>query len=68
MMAVSSAIGSFIERHPTIKTLALAFLVLVGAALLAESIHIEIPQAYLYFAMAFSGAVEWINIRVRRRS
>ena len=40
---------------------------LVGIALLAESVHIEIPQAYLYFAMAFSAAVEWINIRLRRR-
>jgi predicted tellurium resistance membrane protein TerC len=67
MMAVSPAIGAFISRHPTIKTLALAFLVLVGIALLAESLHIDIPQGYLYFAMAFSGAVEWINIRLRRR-
>jgi predicted tellurium resistance membrane protein TerC len=67
MMAVSEGIGAFINRHPTIKTLALAFLVLVGIALLAESVHIEIPQAYLYFAMAFSAAVEWINIRLRRR-
>jgi predicted tellurium resistance membrane protein TerC len=67
MMAVSGGVGAFIARHPTIKTLALAFLVLVGIALIAESVHIEIPQAYLYFAMAFSGAVEWINIRLRRQ-
>jgi predicted tellurium resistance membrane protein TerC len=67
MMAVSGGVGAFIGRHPTIKTLALAFLVLVGLALLAESVHIEIPQGYLYFAMAFSGAVEWINIRLRRQ-
>ena len=67
MIAVSEGIGVFIKRHPTIKTLALAFLVLVGIALLAESVHIEIPQAYLYFAMAFSGIVEWINIRLRRQ-
>ena len=67
MMVVSEGIGIFINRHPTIKTLALAFLVLVGIALLAESVHIEIPQAYLYFAMAFSGVVEWINIRLRRQ-
>jgi predicted tellurium resistance membrane protein TerC len=67
MIAVSEGIGVFINRHPTIKTLALAFLVLVGIALLAESVHIEIPQAYLYFAMVFSGAVEWINIRLRRQ-
>jgi len=67
MMAVSEPVGNFIARHPTVKTLALAFLVLVGVSLLAESIHIEIPDGYLYFAMAFSGAVEWINIRLRRR-
>jgi predicted tellurium resistance membrane protein TerC len=67
MMAVSGGIGVFISRHPTIKTLALAFLVLVGVALLAESLHIDIPQGYLYFAMAFSASVEWINIRLRRR-
>lgn len=67
MMAVSTAVGGFINRHPTIKTLALAFLVLVGIALLGESIHVEIPQGYLYFAMAFAAAVEWLNIRLRRR-
>ena len=67
MMAVSSAVSRFIDRHPTIKVLALAFLVLVGTALIAESVELEIPQGYLYFAMAFSAAVEWINIRMRRR-
>jgi predicted tellurium resistance membrane protein TerC len=68
MMMVSSAVGGFIERYPTIKVLALASLVLVGAALIAESLDFEIPNGYLYFAMAFSAAVEWINIRLRRRS
>lgn len=67
MMAVSAGIGSFIERYPTIKVLALAFLVLVGVSLLAESMHVELDQAYLYFAMAFSAGVEAINIRLRRR-
>ena len=67
MMMVSSAVSGFIERYPTIKVLALASLVLVGAALIAESLDLEIPNGYLYFAMAFSGAVEWINIRLRRR-
>ena len=67
MMLVSAAIGGFIERYPTIKVLALASLVLVGAALIAESLDMEIPSGYLYFAMAFSAAVEWINIRLRRR-
>jgi predicted tellurium resistance membrane protein TerC len=67
MMMVSSAVSGFIERYPTIKVLALASLVLVGAALIAESLDFEIPNGYLYFAMAFSAAVEWINIRLRRR-
>jgi predicted tellurium resistance membrane protein TerC len=67
MMVVSSAISRFIDRYPTIKVLALAFLVLVGAALIAESLELEFPKGYLYFAMAFSVAVEWINIRLRLR-
>jgi predicted tellurium resistance membrane protein TerC len=67
MMMVSAAISGVIERYPTIKVLALASLVLVGAALIAESLDLEIPNGYLYFAMAFSAAVEWINIRLRRR-
>jgi predicted tellurium resistance membrane protein TerC len=67
MMMVSAAVSGFIERYPTIKVLALASLVLVGAALIAESLDLEIPNGYLYFAMAFSAAVEWINIRLRQR-
>jgi predicted tellurium resistance membrane protein TerC len=67
MMVVSSTVSGFIERHPTIKVLALASLVLVGGALIAQSLDLEIPNGYLYFAMAFSAAVEWINIRLRRR-
>jgi predicted tellurium resistance membrane protein TerC len=67
MMWVSRPIGAFIERHPTIKVLALSFLILIGVALVAESLHFEIPKGYLYFAMAFSVGVELINVRVRRR-
>jgi predicted tellurium resistance membrane protein TerC len=67
MMAVSSVVNRFIDRFPTIKTLALAFLVLVGAALIAESLELDIPKGNLYFAMAFAAAVEWINLRLRRR-
>lgn len=67
MMVVSSAVGRFIDRHPTLKSLALAFLVLVGVALIAESLDLEIPKGYFYFAMAFSAVVEWINIRLRAR-
>jgi predicted tellurium resistance membrane protein TerC len=67
MMWVSRPIGAFIERHPTIRMLALAFLILIGVALIAEGLHFEIPKGYLYFAMAFAAAVELINLRVRRR-
>jgi predicted tellurium resistance membrane protein TerC len=66
MMWVSRAIGAFIDRHPTIKVLALSFLILIGLALVAEGLHFEIPKGYLYFAMAFSVAVEMVNIRLRR--
>jgi predicted tellurium resistance membrane protein TerC len=65
MMWVAAAIGDFVERHPTIKMLALAFLILIGAALVAEALHYEMPKKYLYFAMAFAAAVELINLRVR---
>ena len=67
MMAISGMVNRFIERYPTIKVLALTFLVLVGAALIAESFDLDFPRGYLYFAMAFSAVVEWINIRLRRR-
>ena len=67
MMVVSSSVSAFIDRYPTIKVLALAFLVLVGGALIAESLDLDIPKGYLYFAMAFAAVVEWLNIRLRRR-
>ena len=67
MMWVSRPLGAFIERHPTIKMLALAFLILIGVALVAEALHFEIPKGYLYFAMAFAVGVELINTRLRRR-
>ncbi len=67
MMLVSSAVSGFINKYPTIKVLALAFLVLVGAALIADAFDVEIPSGYLYFAMAFSAVVEWVNIRLRQR-
>jgi predicted tellurium resistance membrane protein TerC len=66
MMWVSRSISAFIDRHPTIKMLALSFLILIGLALVAEAVHFDIPKGYLYFAMAFSVAVEMINIRLRR--
>jgi predicted tellurium resistance membrane protein TerC len=67
MMFLARPIHEFIERHPTIKILALSFLILIGVALIGESFDFEIPKGYLYFAMAFSVGVEMINIRMRRR-
>jgi predicted tellurium resistance membrane protein TerC len=65
MMWVAGAVGEFVDRHPTVKMLALAFLILIGATLVAEALHYEMPKKYLYFAMAFAAAVELINLRVR---
>ncbi len=67
MMFAAKPIGDFVEAHPTIKMLALAFLILVGFALVAESMGKEIPKAYLYFAMAFSFGVEMLNLRMRKK-
>jgi predicted tellurium resistance membrane protein TerC len=67
MMWVSRSIGAFIARHPTIKMLALSFLLLIGVALIGEGLHFEIPKGYLYFAMAFAFGVELINMRLRPR-
>jgi len=67
MMFLARPIHEFIERHPTIKILALAFLILIGIALIAEAFDFHIPKGYLYFSMAFSVVVEMINIRMRRR-
>jgi predicted tellurium resistance membrane protein TerC len=66
MMWLSGPISAFVERHPTVKVLALAFLILVGVALIAEGLDFHIPKGYLYFAMAFSVGVEMVNIRLRR--
>jgi predicted tellurium resistance membrane protein TerC len=68
MMWVAGAIGGFVERHPTIKMLALAFLILIGASLVAEALHFEMPKKDLYLAMAFAAAVELINLRMRALS
>jgi predicted tellurium resistance membrane protein TerC len=66
MMWVSGSVSAFIERHPTIKILALAFLILVGVVLVVDAFHYDVPKGYLYFAMAFSVGVEMVNIRLRR--
>jgi predicted tellurium resistance membrane protein TerC len=68
MMLFASAIGRFVSDHPTIKMLALSFLVVVGVVLVAEGFGHHVPKGYVYFAMAFSMAVEMLNIRLRRRA
>ena len=67
MMFAARPIGDFVDRHPTIKMLALAFLIMVGMALVAEGFDFHVPKGYIYFAMAFSVAVEMLNLRMRRR-
>jgi predicted tellurium resistance membrane protein TerC len=67
MYLASEPVAAFIERHPTTKMLALSFLLLIGAALIADGFHFHIPRAYIYFAMAFSAAVEAVNVIALRR-
>ena len=68
MMLFAAPIGRFVSAHPTIKMLALAFLVVVGVVLIAAGFEHEVPKGYVYFAMAFSVAVELLNIRMRKRA
>jgi len=68
MMCAARAISDFVDTHPTIKMLALSFLILVGTALIAEGLDFHVPRGYIYFAMAFSVAVEMLNLRMRRRA
>jgi predicted tellurium resistance membrane protein TerC len=67
MMAFAGAIGRFVSGHPTVKMLALAFLVVIGVVLIADGFDHHIPRGYIYFAMAFSVAVEALNIRMRKK-
>src|SRR6185312_10454665 len=67
MLMAAKSIGDFVETHPTIKILALAFLILVGLTLILEGFGIHIPKGYIYFAMAFSVGVEFINLRMRKK-
>ena len=66
MMAFAGGIGSFVQKHPTIKMLALSFLILIGVTLIAEGLDQHIPKGYIYFAMAFSVLVEILNLRLRK--
>lgn len=67
MMLSAKAIGEFVDQRPTVKMLALSFLVLIGVALIAEGVDLHIPKGYIYFAMAFSVAVEMLNLKIRGR-
>jgi len=68
MMLAARQIGDFVDRHPTIKMLALSFLILIGVALVGEGLGFHIPKGYIYFAMAFSLTVEMLNMRLRRKT
>ena len=68
MMFSAGAIGAFVDKHPTIKMLALSFLVLIGVTLIAEGFGLHVPKGYVYFAMAFSVAVELLNMKVRKKA
>jgi predicted tellurium resistance membrane protein TerC len=66
MMVFAGPIGRFVSRHPTVKMLALSFLIMVGMALVADGLDFHVPKGYIYFAMAFSVGVEMLNLRMRR--
>jgi predicted tellurium resistance membrane protein TerC len=68
MMFSARALGNFVDRHPTVKMLALSFLILIGVSLFGEGLELHIPKGYIYFAMAFSVVVEMINLKVRARA
>jgi predicted tellurium resistance membrane protein TerC len=68
MLAFAGPIGRFVSRHPTVKMLALSFLLMVGVALVAEGLDFHVPKGYIYFAMAFSVGVEMLNLRLRAKN
>jgi predicted tellurium resistance membrane protein TerC len=67
MLVSAGSVSAFVERHPTVKMLALSFLLLIGFSLVVESLHVHIPKGYIYFAMGFSVFVEMLNLRLRGR-
>jgi predicted tellurium resistance membrane protein TerC len=68
MLFAAKPIGDFVDTHPTIKMLALSFLIMVGVTLMVEGFDVHVPKGYIYFAMAFSVGVEMLNLRIRKRS
>ncbi|HQY87477.1 MAG TPA: TerC family protein [Tepidisphaeraceae bacterium] len=67
MLVSAGGISSFVERHPTVKMLALAFLLMIGMVLIADGMHVHVPKGYVYFAMAFALGVEVLNLQLRKR-
>jgi len=67
MLFAAKSISEFVDSHPTIKILALSFLILVGVTLMVEGFDVHVPKGYIYFAMAFSVVVEMLNIKMRKR-
>lgn len=63
----AKAIGDFVDDHPTIKILALSFLIMIGVTLIVEGFDVHVPKGYIYFAMAFSVVVEMLNLRLREK-
>jgi predicted tellurium resistance membrane protein TerC len=68
MMFAAGVVSRFVEDHPTVKMLALSFLLLIGLALVADGFDLHIPKGYIYFAMAFSVFVEMLNLRIRKKA
>jgi predicted tellurium resistance membrane protein TerC len=68
MMLASGGVSAFVSKHPSVKMLALSFLILIGTTLMAEGFHFHFPKGYIYFAMAFSLGVELLNIRTRAKT
>ncbi len=68
MLLFAGSVGGFVEKHPTVKMLALAFLVMIGTLLIAEAFKVHVPKGYIYFSMAFSFFVEVLNIRMRKKA
>ncbi|HKX52396.1 MAG TPA: TerC family protein [Nitrosospira sp.] len=68
MLLAAKPIGDFVDKHPTIKILALSFLILVGVTLIVEGFDVHVPKGYIYFAMAFSVTVEFLNLRLRKKT
>ena len=68
MLLAANPLGRFIDANPTVKMLALAFILLIGAVLVLDGLEVHVPRPYIYFAMAFSVLVEWLNLLMRRKA